>query len=189
MNIFEVIGWIGSFIYILSYFLLAYKIIDAGKFYYLLNKIAATLIVIISFIKNTFQPIVINSIWLYISYMAYHNKEIKVSFLNRYFLHIGSLLLISISVIYLFIDIEISFEIFAWFSVFAFSTSYLLYSTEGLSEKYFHFYNFIAAISLIPKMILFENYQVVFLEVLWATFALQAYIKQTKNKNYITLCS
>ena len=189
MNIFEIIGWLGSFIYILSYFLLAYKIIDTGKFYYLLNKIAAALIVIISFMKNTFQPIVINSIWLYISYMAYHQKEIRISFLNSYFLHLGSLLLLFISSIYLFIDMEISFEIFAWFSVFAFSISYFLYSMKNINEKTFHFYNCLAALSLIPKMILFENYQVVFLEVLWAFFALQAYIKHSKNNNYLTLCS
>jgi len=189
MYFFEIMGWIGSFLYIFSYFLLAYKIIDNGKLYYLLNKIAAALIIIISFVKNTFQPIVINTIWFYISYMAYHQKDIKISFLNKYLLYFGTTIFLISSFIFLFIEINLSFEILAWFSVFSFSISYFLYSMGNIDEKSFHFYNFLAAISLIPKMILFSNYQVVILETLWAIFALYAYIKNSKNNNYLNLCS
>jgi len=175
--IFGIIGWIGSFMYILSYFLLSYNIIESGKLYYLLNKIAAALIVIISIIKSTIQPVVINSIWLYISYMGYQNKNIKIKFLNKYILHTISVLFFVFFGITFFIDIKLSFDILAWFSVFAFSVSYFLYSMKDIKEKPFHFYNFLAAISLIPKMILFTNYQVAFLETLWALFAIIAYFK------------
>lgn len=187
--IFEIIGWTGSFMYILSYFLLSYNIIESGKLYYLLNKIAATLIVIISIIKSTFQPVLINSIWLYISYMGYHNKNINIKFLNKYILHSVSVLFFLSFGIVFFIDIKLSFDILAWFSVFAFSTSYFLYSMKNIQEKAFHFYNFLAAISLIPKMILFSNYQVVLLEILWALFAVIAYVKNTKDDKYLVLCS
>lgn len=186
---FEIIGWIGSFIYILSYFLLAYKIISKGKLYYLLNKIAAGLIVIISLIKNTYQSIAINSIWLYISYMSYHKKEVKSFFLNSFIMHLVSTLFFLVFIVCIFIDIKLSFEVLAWYSVFGFSTSYLLHSKEDISEEIFHLYNFSAALSLIPKMILFENYQVVVIEVLWAIFALSAYIKNSKNGNYVMLSS
>ena len=46
-----------------------------------------------------------------------------------------------------------------------------------------------AAIAIIPKMYMFDNYQVVILEILWAIFALQAYIKSSKNNDYLTLAT
>ncbi|MBL0686309.1 MAG: hypothetical protein JJV94_00590, partial [Sulfurospirillum sp.] len=38
----------------------------------------------------------------------------------------------------------------------------------------FNIYNFIAPLTLIPKMYVFENYQVVVLEVVWVSIALKA---------------
>lgn len=191
MIILEIVGWIGSFVYILSYFLLAYKFIEKGKLYYFLNKVAAVLIILVSYYKNTFQPIVINVIWLYISYLGYYCKTVEIRFINKLFLHITSTLFFFIfTLLLLFSTKELSFEVIAWFSVFAFSCSYFLFSTQKINEQTFHIYNFLAAVTLIPKMILYDNYQVVVLEFLWALFALIAYIKNSKNKNdYITLCS
>lgn len=190
MNIIEIVGWVGSLIYIVSYFLLTYKIIQKDKLYYLLNKIAAFLIIVISIKKNTFQPIVINSLWLYISYLGYNKLNYEVKFLTKYLMHTISLVLVlMIFVFYFLYNIQVSFEVLAWFSVFAFSSSYFLYSMKKINEKVFHFYNLIAALAIIPKMFLFGNYQVVILEILWALFALKAYVKNTENNNYLTLCS
>ena len=189
MNFIEIIGWIGSILYISAYFLLTYKIISKDKLYYLINKIAAILIILISVKKNTLQPIVINSLWLYISYLGYRKSKIKIKLLEAKFIHIISVILILISLISLFINYKISFEILAWFSVFAFSTSYFLYTTNKIKENTFHLYNFLAAITIIPKMILFNNFQVTILEVLWALFAIIAYYKSSKDDNYLTLCS
>lgn len=190
ISLIEVLGWLGSFIYIVSYFLLSYKIIEKGKFYYLLNKLAAALIVLISISKNTLQPIIINAIWLYISYLGFYGKSLEIKYLNRYFLHITSLFFVVIALIgSYFKSASFTFEVMAWLSVFSFSVSYFLYSMNMIKEKAFHFYNLLAALSIIPKMVMFENYQVVLLEILWAFFALQAYIKNTKNDDYLTLCS
>jgi len=190
MDLLEIVGWVGSTVYILAYFLLTYKIIKKDKMYYLLNKVAAALIIIISIKKNTFQPIVINGLWLYISYLGYNNINFKLSFLNKNVMHIVTFIMIGISLLIgLIYDRDISFEVLAWFSVFAFSISYFLFSNQEIKERTFHFYNFIAAIAIIPKMYIFGNFQVVFLEVLWAMFALQAYIKSSKTNDYLTLSS
>ncbi len=188
--IIETIGWLGSTIYILSYFLLSYNIIKKEKFYYLLNKIAAFLIIIISFYKETYQSIIINLIWLYISYLGYIDKNPSLKLFSKSVMNFVSILFLTISVLAIFlVDYFLFIEILAWFSVFAFSSSYFLYSIEKIKEKLFHFYNFIAAISLIPKMIVFENYQVLTLEILWAFFALYAYFKNSSSKNYLTMSS
>lgn len=189
MFLIELIGWVGSIIYILSYLLIAYNLIPKGKLYYLLNKIAAILVIIISVYKNTYQPIVINTIWLYISYLGYYKKEIQVSFLNKYIMYSVSVLFFITTFFFLLIDYKLAFDILAWFSVFSFSISYFLYSMNEIKEKIFHFYNFLAAISLIPKMLLFDNYQVASLELLWGFFALMAYVRSSKNRNYLIFCS
>jgi len=190
MNLIEAIGWIGSFIYIVAYFLLAYKFIQKGKFYYLLNKLAAALIIVISMQKGTIQPIVINTLWLFISYLGYNNIHYDIKFLNKYIMHISSIFLVSASVIANFIfDYTVAFDILAWLSVVAFSGSYFLYSTKKINERTFHFYNFLAAVTIIPKMYIFDNFQVVTLEILWAVFALHAFIKVSNNDDYLTLAS
>lgn len=190
MNFIEIVGWIGSIIYIVAYFLLTYKIIEKGKIYYLLNKIAALLIIIISIKKNTFQPVVINGLWLYISYLGYNKINLKIEFLTKNMMHIISLIFTLVAIITYFIyERNLSFDILAWLSVFAFSSSYFLFSTKKIKERTFHFYNLIAAIAIIPKMYIFDNFQVVTLEVIWAFLALQAYIKISKNNDYLTVAS
>ncbi len=190
MNLIEVVGWLGSIVYIIAYFLLAYKIIEKDKMYYLLNNIAALLIIIISIKKSTLQPIVINGLWLYISYLGYNKLHYDIKFLNKYMMHIISFAIITSSIItYFMFDSETSFDILAWFSVFAFSSSYFLFSTQKIKEKTFHLYNLMAAVAIIPKMYLFDNFQVVILEVIWALLALQAYIRSSKNKDYLTVAS
>ncbi len=190
MNLIEIVGWIGSIVYILAYFLLTYKIIEKDKLYYLLNKIAATLIIIISIKKNTFQPIIINGLWLYISYLGYNKINFEIKCLNKKMMHLISLIVILSSLIAGFLyGSKLFFDLLAWLSVFAFSSSYFLFSMKKIKEKIFHFYNLMAALAIIPKMYMFDNHQVVILEVLWAIFALQAYIKSSKNNDYLTLAT
>lgn len=190
MNFIEIIGWIGSIIYIIAYILLAYKLIEKEKLYYLLNKIAASLIIIISLYKNTTQPIVINGLWLYISYLGYRKKKLKITFLTPLIMHFITTGMIIAAILVNFIyNFQFSFDILAWLSVFAFSSSYFLYSNDYIKENIFHLYNLTAALAIIPKMILFDNFQVVVLEVLWAIFAFQAYIKSSRNNNYLVLSS
>lgn len=145
---------------------------------------------LISFYKETTQSIIINLLWLYISFLGYSNKELSFNLLSKKVMQIITILfLITSSFILLIGNYLLSFEILAWFSVFAFSSSYFLYSLEKINEKSFHLYNFLAALSLIPKMIVFENYQVLILEMLWAFFAISAYFKNTSNNDYVTVCS
>lgn len=188
--ILEIIGWAGSILYILSYFLLSYNIIKREKLYYLLNKIAALLIIIISVYKETYQSVIVNLIWLYISYLGYINKTLTFKFFTENIMHMISILFLSASfLIICFFNYFLFIEVLAWFSVFAFSSAYFLFSVKEIKEKMFHLYNFIAALSLIPKMIEFENYQVLILEILWAFFALSAYIKNNSDKDYLTVSS
>ena len=151
--------------------------------------VAAAFVIIISLYKQTLQPIAINSIWLYISFLGYNNIKINFMFFRKKYLHIISLLFLVLIIISFFYSYEQVFNILAWFSVFAFSFSYFLFSIQKISEKLLHMYNFLAAVSLIPKMYMYDNMQVVILEVLWAFFAIKAYIEESKDNSYVALSS
>ncbi len=185
----EVIGWIGSFLYILSYFLISFDYLKVNKLYYLLNILAAAFVIVISLYKQTIQPIAINSIWLYISFLGYNNKKISFIFFHKKFLHIVSFIFLAVIIISFFYSYKQAFNVLAWFSVFSFSFSYFLFSIQRISEKLFHIYNFLAAMSLIPKMYMYDNMQVVVLESLWAFFAIKAYLAESKDNSYVALSS
>ena len=181
--ILEIIGWMGSILYVLSYFLLSRQLIKKGKTYYLLNGLAALCVVIISIYKNTYQPVAINIIWFYISYLGYNSKSIKHTIVNASFMNIVTILFIIVSLYSYYCCESFTYDILAWLSVFAFSSSYFLYVTDQITDKTFHFYNIIAALSILPKMIIFENYQVLLLEFFWVLLATSAYIRHSKIRH------
>lgn len=179
----ELVGWLGSFIYILTYSLLSFQIIRKGKVYFFLNGVAAILIIIISFYKNTPQAIMVNVVWLVISFLGLLDTELKLQSLNAFVVQtIGVLFVIALLIVFIFFHINTFYNVLAWFSVYVFAGSYFLFTLNEMSIKSFHVYNFVAALTIVPKMIIFSNYQVVFLEIMWAFFALVAYKKLLIDK-------
>lgn len=186
----EILGWIGSIIYIVAYFLISKGKIDKDKMYYLLNMIAAVLVSIVSIAKMTIQPVFTNLFWLYVSYVSYIEKEIKFKFINKKILDFILVVMGIYSVVTFFIwDYLYCFDILAWLSVVAFVGSFYLFSIDKINTQSFHLYNIIAALSVIPKMVAFDNYQVACLEILWAIFAIKAYFKASKDREYMCLSS
>ncbi len=186
----EIFGWIGSIIYIVAYYLISHNKIDKGKMYFLLNMIAAVLVSVISVVKMTIQPVFTNVFWLYVSYVSYFNKNLTLKFMNKKFFDFVLVIMSFSSIVsWLIWDYLQCFDILAWMSVVAFIWSYYLFSVEKINMQSFHLYNVIAAISVIPKMVVFSNYQVVCLEILWAIFAIRAYTKALKDKEYTCLSS
>ncbi len=188
--ILETIGWFGSILYIVSYFLISLNFIRKNKLYYVLNFMSAFLIVVVSLYKKTYQPVFINLVWMYISYMGYKKQKIHLKFINKSLMSFISILFILAFLVYIILkQYGLSFEVLAWFSVFAFCGSYFLYSLNKINDKTFHFYNLLAATSIMPKVFIYHNYQVLVLEVMWAILALYAFLKNKHNDDYVTLCS
>ncbi|MBL0687721.1 MAG: hypothetical protein JJV94_07895, partial [Sulfurospirillum sp.] len=166
--ILETIGWLGSILFIGAYFLLSSRIIKKDSLYYMFNIIGALFILTVSIYKNTMQPIILNLFWIYFSYVAYKKNVFKYTLINVKLFNI----LIFSALFFSFISLiltqySLTLDILAWTSVFTFVTSYYLYSTHKIELHQFNIYNFIAPLTLIPKMYVFENYQVVVLEVVW----------------------
>ncbi len=185
MLIIEIIGWIGSIMYLVAYFLLSNKIIEKDKLYYLLNIVAAVLVAILSTYKNTMQSVFLNLFWGYLSYFAYINKEFKFNIISVRLFNISISALLIVSFILLLLKKQfLALDTLAWISVFVFIVSYYLLLVNKISLQSFNIYNFIAAFIIIPKMYTFENYQVAFVQAIWAFFALKAYVE---DLNLITI--
>lgn len=143
-----------------------------------MNLLAALFIISISIYKDTLQAIIINTMWLFISLIGLFNVHIRIRTLPVFvWLFIGILFTLIPIISIIFFQNKVVYDILAWFSVYVFVGSYFLFTAEQISEKIFHIFNFLAALTIIPKMLMFGNYQVVFLEIIWALFAFIGYRK------------
>lgn len=178
----EIIGWVGSTLYLVSYFLLAYKLINKSKFYYMLNTVAGILAAILSIYKETWQTVFLNLFWVFISIFAYYNRWLNLSIVSPRIFNISIGLIICISmIVVLFEKHDLGIDILAWSSVYLFIISFYLISMRKISLQVFNLYNFIAAIMIIPKMFVYQNYQVASVQIIWALIAINAYYRDKKR--------
>lgn len=67
----EAIGWYGTAAIVLGYFLVSFDFVEAGSYaFQALNCSGALAIVILSVHKKTYQPAVLNIIWLIVALAA-----------------------------------------------------------------------------------------------------------------------
>ncbi len=82
MTVFEIIGWIGAFLFITAYFLLSINVLKADKIpYQLMNVLGGLSLVINSIDLKDYPNFVTNIIWMGIGIFAIFNifrKKTKV---------------------------------------------------------------------------------------------------------------
>lgn len=67
----EVFGWYGTVAIVLAYVLVSFSVLDATDVWYqILNATGALGIVLVSFRKKNYQPVVLNIIWTIIAIIA-----------------------------------------------------------------------------------------------------------------------
>jgi hypothetical protein len=70
-KIYEMIGWIGVVIILASYSLLSLGIIDGQSYiFHALILVGSLCILVISLIKKTYQPVVLNGVFAFLSVIA-----------------------------------------------------------------------------------------------------------------------
>ncbi len=70
MLLFDIIGWIGSILVVLAYFLLSTKKIKPGLTYQLLNLFAAALMAIGLFPRNAWFSFAVQIVWAIVAIFA-----------------------------------------------------------------------------------------------------------------------
>lgn len=170
--IIAVLGWLGASLYLMNHFYISFfKNFKYSK-YYIVNFMAAALLVLTSFYLNSWQSVVFNLFWMIISLCGYYQISL-LSFnmpLKMFKVLIVLGLLISIGAIK--IDILLSIALMGWLSVFIFVIGYLSFSSKILSINLYLFLSAFAALILIPQLYLDNNIPIVFLEVCWVIISL-----------------
>jgi len=70
MLVFDIIGWVGSIMVVLAYFLLSAKKIKPGLTYQLLNLLAATLMAIGLFPRSAWFSFAVQIVWALVAIFA-----------------------------------------------------------------------------------------------------------------------
>jgi len=70
MLVFDIIGWVGSIMVVLAYFLLSVKKIKPGLTYQLLNLFAAILMAIGLFPRNAWFSFAVQIVWALVAIIA-----------------------------------------------------------------------------------------------------------------------
>jgi hypothetical protein len=72
-----IIGWVGAFLYIIAYFLLSIKKLQADKFpYQLLNILGGVCLIVNSLHQSDYPSIVTNAVWAGIGVFAiFYNRR------------------------------------------------------------------------------------------------------------------
>lgn len=75
--IFDVVGWVGSFLVVLAYLLLSTKKLSAGMTYQLMNLVAAVCIAIGVFPKNAWFSFALQVVWGIIAVVSIVKLKMK----------------------------------------------------------------------------------------------------------------
>jgi hypothetical protein len=178
MNLFSLLGWIGTVLYLLNHTYISYKTDWNHKIYYGANFLAAASLVISSAIVDSWQAVAINIFWALISLMLFnHSKLAWVSIRVMHFHFIIVIFMITLLML-LITNGVVDLAILGWLSAFVFSVAYLLFSIEKLPPRHYFLWNAFAAVSLLPQLWTDGNFPVFFLEIAWAIISIYGAIRR-----------
>ena len=166
-----VLGWVGSFLYLINHSYISVVRNWNPKIYYTGNLIAAVFLVISSIIVISYQAAVINTFWAVISVLLLLNVDVKKIPLSRRAFNVGFIILL-IWLAFSAVQLSWSSPVFhanlGWSSSYVFCLSYFLFSSKKLSQRKYLLFNVYAACALLPTLWNQENWPVFSLEICWA---------------------
>lgn len=170
---FEIVGWIGSFLYLLAYLLLALKRIGPGCRYLSLNGAGAICLLLVSLTKHSYQAVALHLLWGGVSICALARYRLRTVRTDSAWLRIPALGMFGFAVcLFLAGYTQLGIAIIAWACVFVLIFSYLLFVEVKISTLEFHIWNFLAASLMVPQLLVDSNWQALVLEVVWALASL-----------------
>lgn len=172
-ELFNGVGWMGSFLYVLAYVLLALKRIPPGHLYFSLNVIAAIGVILVSLMKGSYQAIALHLLWGGVSICALTHYRLSAIAIDVAWLRIPTFGMLAFAATLFLADYpRLGIAVIAWACVFVLSLSYLLFVEVKITALEFHIWNFLAAALIVPQLFLDGNWQALVLEVIWTLASL-----------------
>ncbi|MEM9937814.1 MAG: hypothetical protein AAF768_03115 [Pseudomonadota bacterium] len=166
--IFEIAGWISFGVYLWAHALVSIFRSDNRPFYYLLNIIAAVLLMVSSFAIASWQSVLINLFWGVVSYAGYSQSSTFKSYSPRPRLTIApGVVLLLVGVVWSFISFEATLTILGWAGVWLFCGAYLLFASERITRRGYLWFSIISYALLLPIYYVQANWPSFTLGVFW----------------------
>lgn len=183
--ILEIIGWIGTVLYLFNHAYLSLYAHWQKKIYYSGNLIAALCLVVSSLYISSYQAVVVNSFWALISIALLCHLPIAKLPASRRIFYSCLLIFFALLIFYFVADGLLRMDVLGWSASFAFSFAYLLFSSDKISKLQYLLWNTYAALALIPTLWLDQNIPVLALEIIWALLSFYGALRRYKNVHLI----
>lgn len=173
----DLVGWAGTFTYLLAYGLLAAGAVRRGRFYYSLNAVAALAVTVAAVSTATWQAVAIHVLWGAISVYGYFALTLPVAWVAPRWargtvamLVAGGLLGIAAGWFHepLF---HAGVAVLGWGAVAAFLLGYALFVVQRIEQRAFHAFNLVASAAIVPQLWVHGNWPVLVLEGCWGVAA------------------
>lgn len=184
----EVIGWLGTLLYLLAHSLLSLSVISRFK-YVALNAVAAVVVSIYSLYEWSLQPVFINVVWSGLSFWGLYvhsDKSVQNAGQEGILRHwLYSILIISVGLAAIsiaLVSIKSSWIfILSWLSFWLYSSTYFSFIFLRMSDRWFFMLCIVSATIIIPQLYLDSNYPVIGVQLLWIFWSLVALLRHSKS--------
>lgn len=181
----ELIGWVGTIVYLLNHAYISVKKDWNKTLYYVGNAFAAGSLVLSSLVINSWQAVINNGFWLIVSallLLGFNLNRVPISKPIFYILLAAIWIWILLGFV---VSVAIDYAYLGWSSVLCFGLAYLLFSADKMSISHYLGWNIYAALALLPQLWLDQNIPVFVLEIIWAVISLFGVIKRTDTSHLL----
>lgn len=168
----SLIGWLGTVSYLLAHFYLALTHDPRVRMYYVVNLLAALMLVFSSVVIASWQAAATNVFWALISLAIVLRYAPQVSFkLSERWLIAPCVMLGLVGMGRSLFDFYTGMSLLGWAGTLLFGLSYLLFASGVIQRRRFLWYNMTAAYALVPILYLDDNLPVFVLELAWGSIS------------------
>lgn len=169
----DFVGWLGTLLYAASYVSLAAGWMGRGPAFFWVNAAAAAAVAASSAALGTHAAVATNVFWAAVSLLSLRNSLRHLPRIHRMVLPIGSGgALLGSAALWAGGSQGEAAIVASWLSTGVFAIAYFRYARGNMGLKAYHFWNLLAAVSIIPKLVIDENWAVFALEAFWSAAAL-----------------
>lgn len=162
------IGFFGTFLYLLAYAYLTFYRAYKERVYVSINAVAAGILTYTSLLLESWQAVLVNGFWLVASLaiLVFTRLPGQLPIPFRYYM--GALLTCFVLALMVGVSSVTSLlVIVGWFSAINFCFAYYLFLSQRVTPRQYHVLNMLSAGFIIPALWLEQNWPVVVLEVCW----------------------
>jgi len=173
MLVWEIVGWLGTALYLLAYALLALRTLPAGRAYFLLNVFAAAFVAGVSVAKGSVQAVFVHGLWSVASIYGACGVAPPILGLRPPVVRVAVALLVAGGLAAMpWAGLAVSAGWMAWGSVVGYTGAYVLFASGRMAALEFHIFNLVASAAILPVLVLDANWPTFALEFVWMIVAI-----------------